>query len=84
MGNGNKTLGTFRELRGRYIEKWKGPKAFEWKDMSFEILLPTVAVVLGKFEWQTADGKLFKYSYTGVLVKRDGRRRIRVEDESSQ
>jgi len=83
MGNGQKRLSTFEELRSRYVDKWKGPKSFEWKDLSFEVLSPGVAVVVGRFEWQTTDGKMFKYSYTGVLTKREGQWRIRVEDEST-
>lgn len=84
LGNGRKEHRTFNELRSGYVEKWKGPKSFEWKDLSFEMISPTAAAVLGKFEWETPDGKIHKYSYTGVLVKRDGQWRIRVEDESTQ
>ena len=82
MGNGSKKLDAFEVVKARYLNKWKGPKSFEWHDLSFEILAPDVAVVLGRFEWQTEDGKILKFSYTGVLVKRDGHWRIRVEDES--
>jgi hypothetical protein len=82
MGNGGKDLVPFEAVKDRYLNKWPGPKSFQWKDLSFEMLSPAIAVVLGKFEWQRADDKVFNYSYTGVLVKRDGRWRIRVEDES--
>ena len=82
MGNGQKNLVTFEDVKARYLTKWKGPKSFEWHDLSFEILTPDIAVVLGRFEWHTEDGKTLKFSYTGVLVKRDGKWRIRVEDES--
>jgi hypothetical protein len=82
MGNGRKGFDTFEAVKDRYVNKWKGPKSFQWKDLSFEMLSPTNAVVLGQFEWQTAEGKVFNFSYTGVLVKRDGQWRIRVEDES--
>jgi hypothetical protein len=83
MGQGQKELTAFDSVKSRYLTKWKGPKAFEWKELSFEMLSPEIAAVLGKFEWQTADGKVLNFSYTGVLVKRDGHWRIRVEDESS-
>ena len=83
LGNGQKELRPFEAVKERYVNKWKGPKSFEWKDLSFEILSPTVAAVLGRFEWQTADGKTFNYSYTGILTKRGDQWRIRVEDESS-
>jgi hypothetical protein len=84
LGNGRKDYDTFEAVKDRYVNKWRGPKSFQWKDLSFEILSPSIATVLGKFEWETADGKVFNYSYTGVLVKRDGRWRIRVEDESRE
>lgn len=82
MGNGQKKLNTFEGVKSQYLTKWQGPKSFEWHDLSFEILAPDVAVVLGRFEWHTDDGKTLNFSYTGVLVKRDGKWRIRVEDES--
>jgi ketosteroid isomerase-like protein len=82
MGNGQKRLVTFEDVKARYLTKWKGPRSFEWHDLSFEIVAPDIAVVLGRFEWHTEDGKTVNFSYTGVLVKRDGRWRIRVEDES--
>ena len=82
LGNGRKSFQTFESLRERYLTKWTGPKSFAWKDLSFEILSPTVAVVIGKFVWETEEGSAAEYSYTGVLIKLDGRWRIRVEDES--
>jgi hypothetical protein len=82
MGNGRKYFDTFDAVKARYLMKWNGPKSFEWRDLAFEILSPTIAVVVGRFEWSTAEGTAMKYSYTGVLVKRDGQWRIRVEDES--
>jgi ketosteroid isomerase-like protein len=82
MGNGQKKLVTFDAVKSRYMSEWKGPKSFQWHDLSLEILAPDVAVVLGRFEWHGEDGKIFKFSYTGVLLKRDGQWRIRVEDES--
>jgi hypothetical protein len=83
MGQGRKSLSTFEAVRTRYLNKWNGPKSFQWKDLSFEILSPEIAAVIGTFEWQTTDGKILGFSYTGVLVKRDGQWRIRIEDESS-
>lgn len=83
MGNGRKNHNTFESVKNRYLTKWNGPKSFEWKDLSFEVLSSNSAVVLGRFEWETPDGKKSNYSYTGVLVKRSGKWLIRVEDESS-
>src|SRR5690348_16073523 len=48
MGNGRKSLDSFESIKDRYMNKWKGPKGFQWTDLSFEILSPTHAVVVGK------------------------------------
>ena len=82
MGNGSKSLQTFEQIRDRYVTKWSGPKSFEWQDLSVEVISKDAAVVLARFEWVTAAGKILNFSYTGVLVMQDGRWRIRVEDES--
>jgi hypothetical protein len=84
MGQGNKRLETFEATKNRYLTKWKGPKSFEWKDISIEVLSPDAAVVVGRFEWQAESGDAFLYSYTGLLVKTSTGWRIRVEDESTQ
>ncbi|HEY5883201.1 MAG TPA: DUF4440 domain-containing protein [Pyrinomonadaceae bacterium] len=84
LGNGKKALKTFEEVRNHYVTKWKGPKAFEWKDLTVEVLSPVAAVVLGRFEWQTTSGETLSFSYTGVLVRQPGGWRIRVEDESTE
>jgi hypothetical protein len=39
-------------------------------------------MVVGRFEWTDAGGKMLPISYTGLLVRRDGEWRIRLEDES--
>jgi hypothetical protein len=83
MGNGSKRFETFEQIRDVYVTKWSGPKAFEWNDLSFEPIGKDAAVVVGKFTWQTASGQTMKFSYTGVLVRQDGKWRIRVEDESA-
>ena len=83
MGNGSKRFETFEQIKDVYMNKWSGPKAFAWKDLSIEPISKSAAVVVGKFEWQTAAGLTMNFSYTGVLVKLDGKWRIRVEDEST-
>ena len=83
MGNGRKRFDTFDAVRERYMQKWTGPKSFQWKDLSVDVLAPNVVAVLALFEWETDKGEVYKYSYTGVLLKRDGKWRISVEDESS-
>lgn len=83
MGNGSKNFETLAQIRDIYMTKWIGPKAFEWKDLSVEVLSKEAAAVLARFEWTTAKGQVLNFSYTGVLVKRDGKWRIRIEDEST-
>jgi ketosteroid isomerase-like protein len=84
LGHGVKTLRSFEETKNRYLTKWAGPKSFEWKDISVEVLSPHAAVVVGLFDWQVDTGQTLTYSYTGLLVKQSGRWRIRVEDESAR
>ena len=82
LGNGRKRLETFETVRNVYLTKWTGPKSFEWKDISIEVLSPGAAVVMCRFEWRTSSGQLLTYSYTGLLIKHSGKWRIRAEDES--
>lgn len=82
MGNGNKTLVSFEDNRKRFLDDWTKPKSFEWKELSIEILSPDAAVVTALFDWQIGASEPRLYSYTGVLTKRTGKWRIRLEDES--
>jgi hypothetical protein len=82
MGNGSKTLVSFDNVKNRYLTNWTGPKSFEWRDVSIEVLSPDAAVVTALFDWQRDAGEKATYSYTGLLVKHSGKWRIRLEDES--
>ena len=82
MGNGNKRLVPFDQIKERYLTKWTGPKSFSWSDLSVEVISTNVVAVMAKFEWVTAAGQSMNFSYTGVLIKQKGEWRIRVEDES--
>jgi hypothetical protein len=82
MGGGTKTLVSFEENKKRFVNNWAGPKSFAWKDLSIEILSPDSAVVTALFDWQIGDSPLRTYSYTGILTKKSGAWRIRLEDES--
>ena len=84
LGNGRKTFESFESVKNSYLTKWSGPKAFVWKDLSIEVLSPDAAAVLGRFEWQTEKGETLTFSYTGLLLRRAGGWRIRVEDESTR
>ena len=83
VGNGSKSLVPFEQVKERYLTKWSGPKSFNWKDLSVEVISKESVVVTGLSEWQTASGTTFNYSYTGLLIKQEGKWRIRLEDEST-
>ena len=84
LGNGNKSFESFEANKKYYQNKWIGPKSFEWKDLSIEVLSTDAAVVIGRFEWETDGGETLKFSYTGLVKKYAGGWRIRIEDESRQ
>ena len=82
LGNGRKELVSFEDNKRRYLKEWSGPKAFEWRDLSYEILSPSAATVAGLGEWTAVSGQKTVLSYTALLTKQAGQWRIRVEDES--
>jgi hypothetical protein len=83
VGNGRKELLPVESLRGIYTgADWQPPATFEWRDLSYEVLSDDAVMVVGRFEWTDAAGKMLPISYTGLLVRRDGEWRIRLEDES--
>jgi hypothetical protein len=84
VGNGSKSFIPYDQVKDRYLTKWLGPKSFAWKDLSVEVLSKDSVVITGLFEWQTAAGTTFNYSYTGLLIKQEGKWRIRLEDESTK
>ena len=83
VGNGSKSLVSYEQVKERYLTKWSGPKSFGWKDLSVEVISNESVVVTGLFEWQTVSGTTHNYSYTGLLIKQEGKWRIRLEDEST-
>lgn len=84
LGNGAKALESLEETRRYYLKNWIGPKAFNWKDMEFEVITPKAVLVLARFEWQTEkEPKPTVCSYSGLVQKSaSGKWLIRVEDES--
>ena len=80
MGNGRKSYQSAADLKKKYLA-FTAPKHFAWKDLSIDVISADTVAVLGLFEWQTT-GQINTYSYTGLLIKRDGKWLIRVEDES--
>ena len=83
MGHGRKELTPLDSIRATYFGEWQPPTRFEWQDLSYEVAGPDGVVVLGRFVWGLANGRDVTLSYTGLLLRRDGRLRIRVEDEST-
>lgn len=83
MGMGRKELRSPAALHARYTGPWRAPTSFQWRDLSYEVVGPDAVVVVGQFLWGGTDPEPILYSYTGLLVRRDGRLRIRLEDEST-
>jgi ketosteroid isomerase-like protein len=81
---GRKRFRSFEENRNAYLARWEGPKSFEWRDLSVEVVSPDAAVVLALFEWRTDEDEALTYSYTGLLIRYPRGWRIRAEDESNQ
>jgi hypothetical protein len=82
VGNGQKTFEPRDSTRATYMGAWQPPTAFEWRDLSYEVLSDDAVMVVGRFEWTGADGKMLPLSYTGLLLRHDGEWHIRLEDES--
>jgi hypothetical protein len=68
------------DLRKSYMEQWRGPESFAWRDLAYEVTGPDSVVVVGGFDWGQG-GKVNALSYTGLLRRRDGAWRIRLENE---
>lgn len=82
MGHGRKLFRDAEEIRQRYMGPWRAPRSFTWRELSFEAVGDGAYLVLGQFDWGSADAGVQTYSYTGLIL-RDGKNfRIRVEDES--
>ena len=84
LGNGRKELLPYDSVAAQYRDaRWTPPKAFEWRDLSFEPVGPDAVVVAGLLAWTNASGGApLTLSYTALLRRQDGVLRIRLEDES--
>jgi hypothetical protein len=83
LGNGSKAFATFEQTKRSYMTRWTGPKSFAWKDLEYEVITPTAANVVGRFEWARENEPQPKLcSYSALLLKNSGQWRIRIEDES--
>lgn len=84
MGHGEKRELSLDSLAAIYHgTEWKPPASFDWVDLSFEVVGPNAVVIAGLMNWGfNAEFKL-RISYTGLLLRRDGRWMIRLEDEDA-
>jgi hypothetical protein len=81
-GGGEQRLASADSIRATYQSaSWTAPARFEWRDLSYEAIGPEAVLVSGRFEWRTSGGQALPASYTALLVRRDGRLRIRAEHE---
>lgn len=85
MGNGQKEFDPYEAIVAIYQgPAWSPPAAFEWRDLSFEVLGPDAVVVAGRFHWSLPGvATPILMSYTGLFRRQDGVLRIRLEDESA-
>jgi hypothetical protein len=82
VGQGRKDLLPPDSIRAIYRGRWSPPVSFEWQDLSYEVVGPDAVVVAGRFLWGVSAERRLAFSYTGLLLRQDGRLRIRLEDES--
>jgi hypothetical protein len=83
VGQGRKELMMTPAITARYQGRWQPPASFAWRDLSYEVVGPDAVVVTGMFAWGVSAELKIPVSYTGLLLRRDGRLVIRLEDESS-
>ncbi len=79
-------LESWEKIDQRYRRRWAPPASFQWRDLAFEPLGPDSVLVVGGFRWwpqKNADKPPLEYSYTGLLVRRNGQLRIRLENEAT-
>lgn len=84
MGRGQKRFAAWEEIARSYRTDWEAPARFEWRDLSYEPLGRDAVAVLGTFLWTLPGATApVTFSYTGLLVRKDGELRVRIEDESA-
>ena len=84
MGHGQKRQVTLDGLEAIYHgNQWRPPVSFAWRDMSYEVVGPDAVVMAGLIDWGLNAEVTMCISYTGLLLRRDGRWMIRLEDEDA-
>ena len=82
VGNGHKQFEPLDSIAAGYRGQWRPPASFAWRDLSYEVAGPDAVVVTGLFDWGVSADRKLQLSYTALLLRRDGRWMIRLEDES--
>lgn len=86
VGPGIAELESWDKIDQRYRRRWAPPASFEWRGLAYEALGPDSVLVVGGFRWwpqKKAEQPPLEYSYTGLLVRRDGQLKIRLENEAT-
>ncbi|HYE28125.1 MAG TPA: hypothetical protein VEA61_07815 [Allosphingosinicella sp.] len=86
VGPARVELESWDQISRRYRTRWAPPSSFQWRDLAFEALGPDTVLVVGGFQWwpqKKADRPPLEYSYTAVLVRRNGELKIRLENEAT-
>lgn len=79
---GDKQLKPYDSLVRHYREGWQGPEAFEWQDLSYEVVGDDAVAVIGGFRFVAEENSGALGTYTALLVREEGELRIRLENES--
>ena len=82
VGEGQKAYMTSGETRILYTTKWTPPASFAWRDLSYEAVGKDAVLVTGLFDWGISADLKLAFSYTSLLVRRNGVLKIRLENES--
>ena len=87
VGPTNAELEPWDKIDARYRRRWAPPASFQWQNLAFEPISADAVLVVGRFQWwpqgNAERAKPLTYSYTGLLVRRDGELRIRLENEAT-
>src|SRR6185295_4074912 len=73
VGEGRKDLLPADSIRAMYRGGWRPPASFDWQDLSYEVVGPDAVVVAGRFLWGISATERLRFSYTSLLLRRDGR-----------
>jgi Domain of unknown function (DUF4440) len=82
IGHGRKRFVTHDSIAQLYRARGSGPASLELNDVSYEVLSANAVVVIGTFRWMQTKDEGQIGSFTSLLVRQDGKLRIRLEDES--